>query len=94
VLLQDFYMFRVPAVPITMRTTLQLTVIGITYITLDTEVYGSNSTTGCDKPPDYGQALKWKLSYISRTNIIYDIPVTVNCSTVLLMMGAAGTRNM
>jgi hypothetical protein len=37
VLLQDLYMFRVPAVPIIRSTIVQLTVTGITYITLDRE---------------------------------------------------------
>jgi hypothetical protein len=34
-------MFRVPAVPIIRSTILQLTVIGITHITLEREVYGN-----------------------------------------------------
>jgi hypothetical protein len=73
-------MFRVPAVPIMGSTLLQLTVTGITYITLDREMYG--------------QPLKWTLPYISRSNVRYVVPVTVNCSNVLPMMGTAGTRNM
>jgi hypothetical protein len=40
VLLQDLYMFRVPAVPIIRSTILQLTATGMTYITLDREMYG------------------------------------------------------
>jgi hypothetical protein len=40
----------------------------------------------CDQPPDSRQPLKWTLPYISRSNVIYVIPVTVNCSIVLLMM--------
>jgi hypothetical protein len=40
-LLQDLYMFWVPALPIIRSTILQLTVIGITYITLDREAYGN-----------------------------------------------------
>jgi hypothetical protein len=39
VLLQDLYMFRLPAIPIIGSTILQLTVTGITYITLDGEMY-------------------------------------------------------
>jgi hypothetical protein len=35
-------MFRVPAVPIIRSTILQLTVTGITYITLDREVFQLN----------------------------------------------------
>jgi hypothetical protein len=34
-------MFRVPAVPIIRSTILQLAVTGITYITLDREMYGN-----------------------------------------------------
>jgi hypothetical protein len=41
VLVQDLYMFQVPAVPIIRSTELQLTVTGITYITLDREMYGN-----------------------------------------------------
>jgi hypothetical protein len=39
--LQDLYMFRVPAVPFIRSTILQLAVTGITYITLDREMYGN-----------------------------------------------------
>jgi hypothetical protein len=48
----------------------------------------------CDQPPDSGQLLKWTVPYISRSNVIYVIPVTANCTIVPLMMGTAGTRNM
>jgi hypothetical protein len=41
VLLQDLYMFRVPAVPIIRSTILQLAVTDITYITLEGEMYGN-----------------------------------------------------
>jgi hypothetical protein len=40
VLLKDLYMFRVPAVPIIRSTILQLAVTGMTYITLDGEMFG------------------------------------------------------
>jgi hypothetical protein len=47
VLLQDLYMFRVPAVPIIRSTILQLTVTGITCITMDREVYGNVHFKSC-----------------------------------------------
>jgi hypothetical protein len=47
VLLQDLYMFRVPAVPIIRSTVLQLAVTGITQITFDGEMYGNVHFKGC-----------------------------------------------
>jgi hypothetical protein len=47
VLLQDLYMFQVPAVPIIRSTILQLAVTGTTYITLDREMYGNVHFKGC-----------------------------------------------
>jgi hypothetical protein len=47
VLFQDLYMFRIPAVPIIRSTILQLAVTGITYITLDREMYGNVHFKGC-----------------------------------------------
>jgi hypothetical protein len=47
VLFQDLHMFRLPVVPIIRSSILQLADIGITYITLDREVYGNVHFNGC-----------------------------------------------
>jgi hypothetical protein len=78
-------MFRVPAVPIIRSTVLQLAVTGITSLWL-----GWNSTTVMWPTARFWTTFKMDVNI----HVTYVIQVTVNCSTVLLMMGTAGTRNM
>jgi hypothetical protein len=65
VLLQDVYVFRVPAVPIIRSTILQLAVTGITWShhCIELQLSHSDVTTVYS-----GQPLKWTLSYTSRSN--------------------------
>jgi hypothetical protein len=59
VLLQDLYMFRVPAIPFIRSTILQLTVTGITYITLDREMYGNDHFKGCPESDGWSHHSGW-----------------------------------
>jgi hypothetical protein len=88
VLFQYLYMFRLPAVPIIRSTILQLIVTGITY---------------CNIKVLHKKCVEWDILYKipPSTHFLYKnfvwqyvIPVTVNCSIVLVMMGTVGTRNM
>jgi hypothetical protein len=55
---------------------------------------GRLTSLWCDKLPDYGQPLKWTLPHISRSTVTYVIPLTVNCSIILLMMGTEGVQKV
>jgi hypothetical protein len=88
VLFQDLYMFRVPAVPIIRSTILQLTVTGIT-----------RCNTKCLYKMCVEGDILYKISpsthFLFKNFMLeYVIPVNINCSIVLLMMGTASTRNM
>jgi hypothetical protein len=52
-------MFRVPAVPIIRSTILQLTVTGITYITLDCETYGNVHFKGIPESDGWSHHSGW-----------------------------------
>jgi hypothetical protein len=60
VLFQDLYMFRAPSLPFIRSTILQLAVIGITYIALDREMYGSVHFKVCPE---------WVVGHITVVNL-------------------------